>query len=191
VAAVFYHFRSKEGLYQAVVSEAGRRLAAAAEDISQQSAGATPEERIRSIVESLFERLGEDHAWIARLVTRLLADPAGERPGWAGLGFERYFLLLQADIRKLLGPRPDCETVRLHALSVISQCLFYCVAAETLIEIFPQLEWPLPTQKKIAGHVASLPLEALRAAVAASGANETGASAKAALPVGRQPGKEN
>jgi AcrR family transcriptional regulator len=137
-AALCCYFRSKEELYQTVVSEAGRQLAAAAEDVSQRSADAMPEKRIRSIVESLFKKLGEDHAWIARLVTRLLADPAGERPGWAGLGFERYFLLLQADIKNLLGPQADCETVRLHALSMISQCLFYSLAAETLREVFPQ-----------------------------------------------------
>ena len=92
--------------------------------VSQRLADATPEARLQSIVDSLFQKLGEDHAWIARLVARLLADPAGEQPGWVGLGFERYFLLLQADIKKLLGPQADCEAVRLHALSVISQCLF-------------------------------------------------------------------
>lgn len=161
-AALRYHFQSKEGLYEAVVSEAGRQLSAAAEEINQQIADATPEARVRSIVESLFKKLGEGRAWIARLVARLLADPAGERPGWVGLGFERYFLLLQADIKKLLGSQVDPETVRLHALSVISQCLFYCLAGENLLEVFPQLQWPLPTQTKLARHVASLSLEVLR-----------------------------
>jgi hypothetical protein len=47
-----------------------------------------------------FKKLGEDHAWIARLVARLLADPAGEQAGWVGLGFERYFLLLQGGHQK-------------------------------------------------------------------------------------------
>jgi AcrR family transcriptional regulator len=83
-AALCYHSRNKETLYQAVVSEAGRRLAAAAQEINQQIADATPEARVRSIVESLFKKLGEDHAWMGRLVARLLADPAGERPGWVG-----------------------------------------------------------------------------------------------------------
>lgn len=161
-AALCYHFRSKEGLYQAVVSEAGRQLAAAAEEINQQIADATPEARVRSIVESLFKKLGEGSAWIARLAARLLADPAGERPGWVGLGFERYFLLLQGDIKKLLGPQADSEAVRLHAIGVISQCLFYCLAGETLHEVFPQLRGPLPAQMKLAQHVASQSLEILR-----------------------------
>ncbi|MGA3181868.1 MAG: CerR family C-terminal domain-containing protein [Verrucomicrobiota bacterium] len=161
-AALCYHFGSKEGLYEAVVSEAGRQLAAAAEDISRQLADAIPEERIRSTVVSLFKKLGEEHAWITRLFARLLADPAGERPGWVGLGFERYFLLLQADIKKLLSPQIDPETVRLHALSVISQCLFYCFARETLVEVFPHLQWPLPAPEKVAAHVSCLSIEALR-----------------------------
>lgn len=55
----------------------------------------------------------------------------------------------------------DCETVRPHALSVINQCLSYRLAGENLLEVFPQLQWPLPTQMKLARHVASLSLEVL------------------------------
>jgi hypothetical protein len=153
---------TREGVYEAVVSEAGRQLAAGAEEISNQLGDTTPEERLRSIVKSLFRKLGEEHALIARLVARLLDNPAGERGGWVGLGLERYFLLLESDIKKSLGPHAGCEMVRLHALSVIGQCVFYCLAHENLPQVFPQLQGPLPPQDILAGHVASLSLDALQ-----------------------------
>ena len=162
VAALSYYFRSKEGLYEAVVSEAGLLLVAAAERLGEHSDDAPPEVRLRRIVESLFEKLSEDHAWIARLVAREMVDPAGERAGWVGLGFERYFLLLQAEIDGLLGHEADREAVRLHALSVISQCLFYCLARENLPQVFLRLEGSLPAGEILARHVASTSLKALQ-----------------------------
>lgn len=162
LATLRYHFHSKEKLYDAVISEAGWQLAAAAEDISNHFADAPPETRLRSIVESLFKKLSENNAWIARLILRLLADPVGERAGWVGLGFDRYLLLLMADIKKLLRPPAGCEMVRLHALSVISQCIFYCLAGQNLPEVFLHLQVPLPIQERLARHVTSLSLQALR-----------------------------
>ncbi len=163
VAALSYYFRSKERLYEAVVSEAGFQLVAAADRLGNHSDDAPPPEvRLRCIIKSLFKKLSEDHAWIARLVARQMADPAGERAGWVGLGFERYFLLLQAEINRLLGPQADREMVRLHALSVISQCLFYCLAGENLPQVFLRLEAPLPAWETLARHVASISLKALQ-----------------------------
>jgi hypothetical protein len=64
----------------------------AAEDISKRFADAIPEERIRSTVESLFKKLGEEHAWITRLFARLLADPDGRTAGLGGAGVREIFL---------------------------------------------------------------------------------------------------
>jgi TetR/AcrR family transcriptional regulator, regulator of cefoperazone and chloramphenicol sensitivity len=162
VAAITYYFRSKEGLYEAVVSEAGAQLVAAAEGLGKHSDDVSTEVRLRSIVESLFKTLIEDHAWIARLVARQMADPAGERAGWVGLGLEKYFMLLQAEINSLLGPQADREVVRLHALSVISQCLFYCLVGQNLPQVFLRLEGPLPPWEILARHVASTSFKAMR-----------------------------
>ena len=163
VAAVSNHFRCKESLYEAVVSDASFQLATAAERMSKFSDDASSDIRLLRIITSLFKKLSEDRAWIARLVARQMADPAGERAGWVGLGLERYFLLLQAEINKTQGvPAADREVVRLHALSVISQCLFYCLAGENLPQVFLRLEGPLPAREMIARHVASLSLKALR-----------------------------
>jgi TetR/AcrR family transcriptional regulator, regulator of cefoperazone and chloramphenicol sensitivity len=158
VAAISCHFRCKESLYEAVVSDASFQLATTAERLSKFSDHTPSETRFRRIVASLFKKLSQDRAWIARLVARQMADPAGERAGWVGLGLERYFLLLQGEIDKLLGPSSDREVVRLHALSVISQCLFCCLAGENLPQVFLRLEGPLPAREMMVRHIASLSL---------------------------------
>jgi AcrR family transcriptional regulator len=161
VATVCCLFRCKEELYEAVVSDASFQLATAAERLSKFSDDVPSETRLRRIITALFKKLGEDRAWIARLVARQMADPAGERAGWVGLGLEKYFLLLQAEINKMQGLLADREVVRLHALSVISQCLFYCLAGENLPQVFLRLEGPLPAREMMVRHIASLSLSDL------------------------------
>lgn len=162
VSQVTDHFRSKEQLYELAVTEAGRQLAASADEIANRMAGSGPEARLQSTVDCLFEQLGEKQAWIAKLIARLLSDPAGHGAGWVGLGLERYYLMIREDIKKLLGPKAASETVSLHALSLISQCVFYCFASERLHRIFPQFLGLMPKPQSIARHIAAAALKALK-----------------------------
>ena len=162
VAALRHDFHNEETLFTAVISEAGQQLAAAAKEVSGRLADTEPEANLQSIVGSLFKKLGEEHASIGRLVVHLLASPAVVGEGWLGVGLEGYFLLLQAQIKKLLGPNADSGRVTLHALSVISQCLCFCLAPDKLPRVFPHMQESLPGPEIIAHHVTSLSLAALR-----------------------------
>jgi AcrR family transcriptional regulator len=161
-AGLCYHFGSKEGLYEEVVSEAGRQLAAAGEDIGNRLVNAAPEAKLYYAVESLSQKLSEEQAWIAKLLARELVAPRGDNGGALSAGVGGYYVLLHAAIYELLGAQADRQLVHLHTLSVIGQCVFYCLAAKNLRRAFPQLPGPLPTQEKLARHVASVSLEALR-----------------------------
>jgi TetR/AcrR family transcriptional regulator, regulator of cefoperazone and chloramphenicol sensitivity len=162
IAAVCYHFHSKEGLYEAVAKEAGCQLAAHAKQTAEQLSPGTPQEKLEHIVESLFQKLGDNDAWIAKLAIRELADGLGDKAGWVGSGMEQYSALLQKVLLELLGPRADPEAVRLHALSVLNQCVFYCLAGRNLLRAFPQIQEPLPSQETLVRHVASLAFKAVR-----------------------------
>ena len=161
-AALRHDFHNEETLFAAVISEAGRRLAAAAEEVGGRLANTEPEANLQSIVDSLFKKLGEERASIGRLVVHLLASPAVVGEGWLGVGLERYSLLLQAQIEKLLGPQADSGRVTLFALSVISQCLCFCLAPDKLPRVFPHMQESLPGPEVIARHVTSLSVAALR-----------------------------
>lgn len=149
VAGVCYHFHSKEGLYQAVVMEAGRRLSDYDESLVA-SAHLPPEERLLNLVESLLKKLSAGGAWIAKLLTRELVNPAGGAHNYAVSGLERDFVLLQAVMRDLLGARANIETIRLQALSLISECVFYSLAGENLEHPLIQLAAPLPNRARLA-----------------------------------------
>jgi AcrR family transcriptional regulator len=155
------HFRCKEELYEAVVSDASFQLATAAQRLSKLPDDIPSETRLYRIIASLFTKLGEQHARIARLVARQMADPAGESAGWVGLGLEKYFLLLQEEMHKMLDLQGDHEVVRLHALTIVSQCLFYCLAGENLPQVFLRLEEPLAPRETLVRHIASLSLSDL------------------------------
>jgi AcrR family transcriptional regulator len=164
IAAVCYYFHSKEKLYEAVVQEACQQLAVPGEGIARCPADAPPEQRLRSVVESLFGRLGGERLWIAKLLARELLEPVGGMTLLVGVGLGRDLVLLQAAIRDLLGPGPNLETVRLYALSVVAQCVFYSLAGERLHRVLPQLLRPLPEREDLANHVVRFSLEALEQA---------------------------
>jgi len=57
VAGVCYHFRSKQGLYEAVILEAGRQLFGEDGRVQGPALQGPPEQRLRAVVELLFEKL--------------------------------------------------------------------------------------------------------------------------------------
>ena len=160
VAGVCYHFHSKEGLYAAVIMEAGRRLASENEGlvISQPLA---PEQKLLQLVESLMHRLSAEGAWIAKLLTRELVDPAVGARNYVASGLERDFVLLQAVMRELLGAEADREAIRLHALSMIGECVSCSLAGENLHHPLHQLAVGLPGRTHLARFLTQRSLGAL------------------------------
>jgi len=147
VAGVCYHFHDKQGLYQAVVMEAGRRLSDYDEGLVF-SQHLPPEERLQKFVESLLTKLNADGAWIAKLLARELVNPACGARNYAVSGLERNFILLQSALRQLHGD--NSEAIRLHTLSLISECVFYSLAGENQEHPLIQLAAPLPNRSRLA-----------------------------------------
>jgi hypothetical protein len=55
-------------------------------------------------------------------------------------GFRADLTLLESTIRDAAGPKADANTVRLDALNVLGQCVFYCAARRTLTRFSPKLD---------------------------------------------------
>jgi AcrR family transcriptional regulator len=161
VAGVCYHFHSKEGLYQAVILEAGRRLSADREDLIA-SRHLSPEQRLLKLTESLLERLSAEHLWIAKLMTRELMDVGCGGQNYAAPWLEREFVLLQAVMKDLLGTKANQEIIRLHALSVLSECVFYCLAGENQDRALVPLGVCLPSRARLARFITQRSLGALQ-----------------------------
>lgn len=160
VAGICYHFQSKEGLYQAAMMEAGRRLSAHQEDfVASQRLPA--EQRLLALIESLLERLSAKRAWIAKLLARELIGPACGAHTYVASGLERDSVLLQAVMRGLLGAKANSEAIRLHALSVVTECVFYSLAGENLNHPFGPLAVRLPNRALLAHFLTQRTLRAL------------------------------
>jgi AcrR family transcriptional regulator len=129
LAGVSYHFHSKEELYQAVVMEAGRQLSELDNGFDP-TTQLPPEQRLQALTESLLQRLGVKRAWIAKLLTRELVDHDDNAPIHAATRLERDFVLFQAVMRELLGPNMPSDVVRLQALTLIGECVFYSLTRE-------------------------------------------------------------
>ncbi len=149
VAGVCYYFQSKEGLYKAVMMEAGRWLSQPEEN-STLSRNLSPEQRLLRLAESLLERLSARGAWIAKLLARELVDPVCGAHTYAASGLERDFVLLQAALRDLLGADASNEAIRFHALSLIGESVLCCLAGTNPHHPLIQLAVGLPTRRRIA-----------------------------------------
>ena len=163
VAGVCYHFQSKEGLYQAVMMEAGRQLSDAGRKFPVSSTLA-PEQKLFALVESLLRRLASNKAWIAKLLARELVDRTGTDYNPTASHLEQDTIQIQAVMRSLPGVDRASKTLQLHAITLVADCVFYTLAAENPLHPLSQFA---PTQiRGIAQFLAQRAIEALKGAPA-------------------------
>jgi TetR/AcrR family transcriptional regulator, regulator of cefoperazone and chloramphenicol sensitivity len=153
IASICYHFRDKQGIYEAVQAEARERLSHKSKGTVAAWYDITPEEKLQAIIESLFARLRGDSAWIAHLLIRELIDGTKTSKGTVSEGLGDDLALLESTIRDAVGPKAEVNTVRLDALNVLAQCVFYCAAMRTLMRISPKSDEPALTPQNLVRHL--------------------------------------
>jgi AcrR family transcriptional regulator len=137
-ATVYYYFRDKQGLYEAVQTEAREQLFMRSGCGAAAQRKRTPEEEFRATVESLLAKLSRDSGWIARLLVWELSDK-DMLQSTVGKGLRNDSITLKAVFREVLSPEANESSVHLKVLNVIALCVFYCVAGEKLRLLLPEL----------------------------------------------------
>jgi len=143
VAAVCYHFGSKEELYVAVLKDYIEREERRHPRDQGLTPGSTPVERLRAYVRShLLQILGDGDPVDERLSRRLTQEII-EPSQYFGVIFDRYCrnahnLLL--DIVRLLLPGADETTVSRCSSSIIGQCVLFDFAKEAITLVTPEME---------------------------------------------------
>ena len=160
IATVCYHFHGKDKLYEAVAQEACRRLLLAPERLAFLTSDMTPELRLYATIQSLFQRLSGDAEWIAKFAAREWVEPVEVKPGPVEVGLREDLELLEAAIRGVIGADVALEVVRLTALSVLSQCVFYCAAWPLLPRMFPGFDSTMLSLESLTKHVTDFALGA-------------------------------
>jgi AcrR family transcriptional regulator len=164
VAAVNYHFRSKEELYIATVRHAAESCTRGS-PLPQWPAGIPAEQRLRDFIRAFLGRFlrTDVPTWHRVLIFREVADP---RPGACERFVQEFvrptFAVLVGILRDLLPPNLPKEEVHLVAASVIGQCLHYHHARHILPLLMGPDEFAGFQVERLADHVFRFSLAALR-----------------------------
>jgi TetR/AcrR family transcriptional regulator, regulator of cefoperazone and chloramphenicol sensitivity len=163
IAAVNYHFGDKETLYAEVLREGHRR--------AQEKFGPEPdldsgpaEERLARFVRSFLRRIFDPDppARHGRLLAREMVEPTGVLARLMRQDIGPRHARLEAIVRELLGRRASAERVRLAALSVVSQCLFFQHSRPMLELLHPRQRYDHTQIERLAEHITEFSLAALR-----------------------------
>ena len=164
IAAVNYHFGSKEGLYAAVIQF---HAAQSIEGLSQQAPDSrkrVPAVRLRDFVRSFLRRLLTDtpQFTMSKLVAREMVEPTSA----FDLIIEKFvwpqYRALHAIVRSLVGDGPSEELVRRCCLSVVGQCLYYQFARQVVARLDPGFGYGPDDIDCLAEHIVAFSLGGIR-----------------------------
>lgn len=119
--------------------------------------------RLEAVIKSVCERLNEKSEWIVRLAMRELIDLIEVNPNSVGAELPNDLATIEAAVLDVLGSQEDRRTIRMCALGILAQCVFWCSARERLPEVLPQLQKQLLNQRAIVQNITRSSLGRMRA----------------------------
>ena len=161
VAAVNYHFGSKDGLFaEALNFNRLKELQKA-----NVAADVCPEVRLRLFIRDFMLMLLDEHAASrqCRMMARELADPT---PALDKIVLEAIAPLhefLGRLVHEIVGSEPGETRLRRCVYSLLGQCVFYRNSQPVLQRLTPDLCYDRDEIESIAQHIADFSLAALRA----------------------------
>lgn len=172
VAAVNYHFRDKEGLYQEVLRYADRCAAefrARAEQFAQ--VGAAPlgaagaESRLRAFIAAYVAAMLDTGrpSWHGRLIAREMADPSPMLDRIIDENIRPRSELLSEILAELLGPAATPQLIARCKFSIIGQCLIYHCGRHVVERLHPDCALRESSVDAVAAHIVEFSLSAIAA----------------------------
>ena len=161
LAAVNYHFRDKEGLYEAILM---RSLDKCVNCYPIVEADGPPNERLATFVRMFLLRiLGSGQpGWHGKLMAAEMASPTGALHKLVEQAARPTHNVLLGIVRDLMHTTSNTPQVEAVALSIMGQCLFY-KHARPVIEL---LGIPVPATESeiesLAQHITHFSLEGIR-----------------------------
>jgi AcrR family transcriptional regulator len=170
VAAVNYHFGSKQGLYNAALRE---HVAAAAERHPiEPEPDADPRRRLELFVDGLLRRImakGES-TWHGRLMMREMAEPTEYTDEHIARFVRPTMAVLDRIVRDWLGlgedQQPELRRRLIH--SCVGQVMFFWQVRQLMPRVHPELVFDEAEVRKTAGHITAVMAAALDVHVTAS-----------------------
>lgn len=163
LAAIHYHFGSKDRLYLAVLEHAHAAANRKYPPDLGLSGDAPAPVRLYAYVRALLLRLADKsrHAWLFRLMAREMAEPSAH----LGVVVERSLApanaVLRGIVAELLGPDAPPLDVARCAQSIVGQCRHFSLDRPVLTRLYPDCDPGQGGVDAVALHVTRFSLAAL------------------------------
>ena len=156
VAAVNYHFGSKDGL----LAEALNFAPLAAMQNENFKADKCPQMRLRLFVRDFLAMLLDEknHSAQCRIMARELTDPTPALDKIVRDAIAPLHRFLGELVREIIGDKVDEAELRRHVHSILGQCLFYRHSQPVLQRLHPKLRYDHKEIEAIAMHIAEYSL---------------------------------
>ncbi len=164
VAAVNYHFGSKEKLYEAVWEYSNRMAVQKRMDEFDLAKDASPEKRLRLFVRSLLDNiLNQDRPeWDFRIVAHEMIEPTGVFDKIIDRMIRPSFLFLRDLVQEILGEGLAEERVKRCSLSIVGQCLYYRFANPVVRQLLPEQKFDEKGLEELTDHITEFSLAAFK-----------------------------
>ena len=163
VAAIHYHFGSKDRLYLAALEHAHAEAMRLYPPELGLPPDASPETRLYAYVRALLLRLTEKnrHAWLSRLMAREMAEPTPNLAVVVERCLAPASAVLRGIVTELLGDRAEPLTVARCAQSIVGQCRHFVLDKPVLGRLYPDCDPGQGGVDAVALHVVRFSLAAL------------------------------
>ncbi|HEU0283233.1 MAG TPA: CerR family C-terminal domain-containing protein [Gallionella sp.] len=167
VAAVNYHFGSKDGL----LAEALNFAPLKAMQLANVKADTDPEVRLRMFIRDfMLMLLDETNGSLpCRIMARELADPTPALDQIVREAIAPLHEFLGKLLREIVGSQADEAELRRCMHSILGQCLYYRHSHPVLQRLHPKLRYGHKEIETIAGHIADFSLAGIKGAFRKAG----------------------
>ena len=163
IASVNYHFGDKEGLYMAALRSVHRASTEKYPPNLGVSPATPPQQKLRVYVRSLLLRIFDEGrpGWHTKIMMREMLEPTRALDLLVEEGARPLHQKLFSIVRELLGSAADDEVVRLSALSIVSQCVYYRRARPVITRLYPQQRYDSKEVERLTEHISQFSLLAI------------------------------
>lgn len=160
VAAVNYHFGSKDGL----LAEALNFAQLKALQLTNVKADECPEARLRLFIRDFMLMLLDEKTPSSqcRIMARELADPSPALDRIVREAIAPLHKFLGDLVHEIAGDKTSEADLRRCAHSILGQCLFYRHSQPVLQRLYPRLRYDHKEIEAIAGHITCFSLEGIK-----------------------------
>lgn len=139
VAAVNYYFNGKEGLYLAVLEHTFTAAKSKYPPDLGVAESAPAPERLHAFVTAFLCRILDEGrpAWHGKLMIREISDPSPVLGRVVEESIRPLFNRLTGIVGELIGPGAKDEEIRLAAMGIMGQCLFYRNSRPVVARLYP------------------------------------------------------